>query len=151
MRLRESQRVFILDIKDYGSKLLFAIKNLFQYRRNHWTDQYEYEQKVRLIYLELFQQLAIALNDNKFENEFLLELLHLPKYSEPVFDTVYQIQYNTDNELEILSNLTREIGVFLFNEIRNRITNEVFRYEYVVEQAAHTYIVISVYDVLENI
>lgn len=147
MRLRESQRVFILDIRDYGSKLMFAIKNLFPYRHNHWASQFDYEEKVRLIYFELFQQVAIALSRNKFENEFLLDLLNLPNYSEAGFNTVYQIQHNNDNELEILSNLTREIGLFLFNEIRTRITNEVFRYEYVVEQAAHTYIVISVFDV----
>lgn len=148
MLLRESQRVYILDIRDYGSKLMFAIKNLFPYRHNHWATQFDYEEKVRLIYFELFQQVAIALCNNKFENEFLLDLLNLPNYSTAAFDTVYQIQHTNDNELETLSNLTREIGLFLFNEIRTRITNEVFRYEYVVEQAAHTYIVISVFDVL---
>lgn len=150
MRLRETQKVFILDIRDYGAKLMFSIKNLFQFKSNHWSSQYEYEEKVRSLYLELFQQIAVTLNKTRNENDYFLELINVPNYLEPAFNTIYQIQHNNGSELDRLSKLTREVAVFLFNEIRTKITNEIFKYEYVVEQAAYTYIVISVFDVSEN-
>jgi hypothetical protein len=144
MLLRNKQSVYILDIKDYGAKLIFAIKNVFQYRTNHWSNTEEYEERVRHIKYELIQQLIVLLNYSNDESTFYLGLLQLPNYNSPAFSTIYQ--YTDTNNQKITDAIIREFGVFLFNEIRTKInpyggTN----IEYVLEQAAYSYIVLSVY------
>lgn len=146
-RLRDNQRIYILDLKGYGSKLMFAIKNVFPYRTNHWASQNDYLLKVQCIYFELFTQIFQVMNFNSNEADYFLSLTSAPNYNTSAFDTIYQFSNNDDGSLTVLTNLVREIGVFLHGEIRSKVVPVVFDYEYIVDQAASTYIVLSVFHI----
>lgn len=109
---------YILDLFAEGSKFLFAIKELFPYRVNHWSNLAEYNETVLKVYKELTIQILLALSDED-ELHVMYNIAALPDYTSLRNNAIYQVdipQYKNEFEQAVKS-----FALFLKGEIDHKV------------------------------
>lgn len=129
----------VLDLNDYGNKLIFAVKEKIPYRVNHWTSKKEYMDTIWFIYRNLLDQ-CVA-NMDKSEYEFAFNLLSLPDYS--FGSRIHQLLMDVNKNY--IGNVFRELAMYLFFEIKHRLNPNGINCQYTLDGVTETYIVLSVH------
>ena len=109
---------YILDLFTEGSKLLFAIKELFPYRVNHWSNVAEYNETVKKVYIELVIQVLLAMSDED-ELQVMYNIAALPDYTSLRNNAIYQVdmpEYKNQFEQAVKS-----FALFLKGEIDHKV------------------------------